>query len=323
MSTIRFLLPLALLCACAGGPLTETSASGTESDTDTDTDTDTTTDGTSTTLTTGFTTTTATQGSSSDPTGNPTSEGTMTTSGTESTSTTGVDDPCDPDPCDHPEPTCDGNMVVGTDVACQANGEDYECVETPVMDDCLALDPVQACLEGACSAPPPPIEGEVIFVEMMQNPEGLADEDAEWVELKNLGTLPVDLNGCHLADPNTDDHTINAGGPLVIKPGELMVLAKSADPMVNGGIEGVAYGYGAEFSLNDTSDAAILRCDIDIDTVQYEADGWPFGPGKAMGLDTTMEDAMMNDFAAAWCATKEEYAQMNTGTPGLPNSACI
>lgn len=323
MSATRRLLPALLLLACSGGsPGTSDTAGSDGSTGDTTGEGTTTSAQTSTASTTGAATSgsaSASDGSSGATTVDPSAG--STAAETTSSSTTGVVDPCDPDPCDAPGPYCEGNVQVTPKVACEPDGEGFVCTSDEVTMDCGEL----ACLDGACAPPLMPVAGEVIFVEMMQDPDKLSDFDAEWFELKNLGPLPVDLDGCRLADlgVNMDDHVLDAGGPLVILPGALMVMAKTVDPAKNGGIEGVAYGFGDAFSLTNTGDAAILRCDdVDVDVVSYESDGWPFGVGVAMGLDPALEDATMNDLAASWCAAKVEYTAGNTGSPGEPNPSC-
>jgi len=189
-------------------------------------------------------------------------------------------------------------------------------------DPCV---PPQHCLDGACLDPDKPGQGQVIVVEMMIDPAQLSDYDAEWFELKNVSDEHLDLDGCRLVDlgVNDNDHPIDAGAPLVIAPGARMVMAKTTVAADNGGIEGVAYGFAQEFSLSNTGDALILRCnDVDVDVVEFEPMGWPYAPGVAIQLDPAQEDALANDDAGSWCAATEEYVAMNTGTPGAANPPC-
>ncbi|WAS98068.1 hypothetical protein [Nannocystis punicea] len=245
-------------------------------------------------------TSTGTEGSDSDSDGASSTTGTSTTStggvettttsGTSTTSTTTGDgttapiDPCDPDPCAAP----------------------------------------QHCQDGQCLDPEPPGEGQVIVVEMMIDPQ-LSDFDAEWFELLNVSDDDLDLDGCHLADlgVNDDDHPIDAGGPLVLGPGERMVMAKTVDSAVNGGLEGVAYAFAQGFSLTNTGDAFILRCgDVDVDVVEFEPMTWPYDTGVAIQLDPGQEEALANDVPGAWCAATAEYFSLHTGSPGAANPPC-
>lgn len=237
--------------------------------------------------TTGTTTSTGAIETATTTTGTSTSETTTTTTSTSTTTDEGTTepvDPCDPDPCAAP----------------------------------------QRCQDGACLDPEPPGAGQVLVVEMMIDPH-LSDYDAEWFELLNVSQDYLDLDGCRLADlgVNGNDHPIDAGGPLVLGPGERMVMAKTADPAVNGGIEGVAYAFAQEFSLTNTGDAFILRCDdVDVDVVEFEPMTWPYDTGVGMQLDPGQADALANDAPAAWCAALGEYFPMHTGSPGAPNPPC-
>lgn len=182
-----------------------------------------------------------------------------------------------------------------------------------------------SCVDDECVAPQKPAPGEVIFVELMIDPVTLSDNFAEWIEVLNVGAAAVDLAGCRLLDlgVNGDDHVIDAGAPLVVLPGELLLLGKSTSAADNGGIP-VAYAYG-EFgvSLTNTGDDLILRCDdVDVDQVGWTPDAWPYGTGVAMQLDAGTQDGVSNDGAGAWCAAGNVYSAGNTGTPGAANTAC-
>lgn len=196
-----------------------------------------------------------------------------------------------------------------------------EPVDPCDLEPCLEW---QQCVDGACVEPGRPGEGQVIVVEMMIDPL-LSDFDAEWFELKNVSDEHLDLDGCRLVDLGVDgdDLLLDNGDPLVIAPGERMVMAKTADSAVNGGLQGVAYAFGQGFSLTNTGDVFILRCDgVDVDVVEYAPMAWPVAVGVAMQLDPGQEDAAANDAAASWCAATEVYAPMHTGTPGAANPPC-
>ncbi|MDC0666501.1 hypothetical protein [Nannocystis radixulma] len=255
-------------------------------------------------------TSTTTSGSDSDSaTADPTT-GTTTTSGTTTTGTTAVD------------PTTSTTTSTTTSDTTTSDTTGTTAPADPCdPDPCVAP---QHCEEGACIDPGRPGEGQVIVVEMMIDPQ-LTDYDAEWFELKNITDEYFDLDGCVLADlgVNDDDHLVDAGGPLVIAPGGRMVMAKTVDAAQNGGIDDVAYAFAQQFSLTNTGDAFILRCDdVDVDIVEFEPMTWPFATGVGMQLDPGQEDALANDEPAAWCAAAGEYFPMHTGTPGADNPPC-
>lgn len=287
------LLPIALILACSSDPAGTSAGTTSETGDTTTTGTPTTSSGAtsssegsvSDSATTGPapTTTTETTGPA-DPSTTSSSSLSSSTATTDATTTAPVD-PCDPDPCAAP----------------------------------------QHCEDGLCIDPPRPGAGQVIVVEMMIDPATLSDYDAEWFELFNTTDQYLDLQGCHLVDlgVNDNDHTIDAGGPLVLSPGALMVMAKTTDPAANGGIADVAYGFAQEFSLTNTGDAFILRCDdIDVDTVEFAPRIWPYDVGVGMQLDPALSDATANDDPGAWCAAISEYVAGNTGTPGVANPPC-
>lgn len=178
------------------------------------------------------------------------------------------------------------------------------------------------CEAGQCVAPGPPLAGALVITELMPNPAATTDDDGEWIELVNVGTAPVDLEGCVLYDDANDEDVVNTGAPLVVPPGGVVVFAKVADIGQNGGVPGVAYAFGGSFSLTNTGDAVRLECDgAVIDEVVY-LETWPFAAGAAMQLDAAADDAAANDALASWCAATAVYGAGDLGTPGQANPAC-
>lgn len=227
------------------------------------------------------------------------------------------------------DPTTTGTTEVSTTEESSTTEETSTTDETSTTEPVDPCDPNpclewQQCVDGVCVDPGRPGEGQVIVVEMMIDPL-LSDFDAEWFELKNVSDEHLDLDGCRLVDLGVDgdDLLLDNGDPLVIAPGERMVMAKTADSAVNGGLQDVAYEFGQGFSLTNTGDVFILRCDgVDVDVVEYAPMAWPVAVGVAMQLDPGQEDAAANDAAASWCAATEVYAPMHTGTPGAANPPC-
>lgn len=303
-------LALALALACGPAEPVDTAATSTSESTSTD----------SATTSTSTSTTDSSSGSGSG------SGATLTTAATTAPdSTTGALDTCDPDPCTaDPPDECDGDILhTYGESTCTAHHGIAMCTFDVVDIDCAADG--LTCEKGACRGLATPAAGEVIFVELMIDPETLSDFKAEWFELRSLADAPRNLSGCVLADAgvNGDEHIIVTDEPLLIGPGELLVMAKTADPAENGGIEGVAYAFGDAFSLTNTGDTAILRCgDVVIDALTYAPKTWPFDAGVSMSLDPVAWTAEANDFADNWCAAVDTYAPMNLGTPGVDNPPC-
>lgn len=168
-----------------------------------------------------------------------------------------------------------------------------------------------------------PVAGEVIFTELMPNPDAIADTAGEFLEVKNLSKDALDLGGCHLKDmgTNNDDYTINVPSLLML-PDAVLVMAKSADPNQNGGIQAVAHAFAGGFALTNTGDEVVLECDgVVIDTVVYTS-AWPFTKGVSMQLRSSKLTAADNDAPMNWCAATANYAPTELGTPGSTGSHC-
>jgi Lamin Tail Domain len=168
-----------------------------------------------------------------------------------------------------------------------------------------------------------PMVGEVIFTEVMPNPDTIVDTAGEWFELKNLSKDTLEIGGCHLKDMGTngDDHTINMAS-LTMLPDAVIVMAKTDDAAQNGGIQGVAYAFAGGFALTNTGDEVLLECDgTVIDSVVY-TDAWPFAKGVAMQLASAKLTATDNDAQANWCSATAPYTAGELGTPGTTGNQC-
>ena len=323
--------PLPAGCGDSGGESVGSDGStGAGTSADTSADTSTSASATAATSTSGSST-----GGSDGETGTSSSTGTSGSTATtgEATSTdggsggsSGGDDPCEPNPCvEPPAPSCEGDIAIGwlPEGTCELVDARPQCSWDEDSTDCGAQG--QLCEAGACVPIPPPGAGALVFVELQPDPVTLSDADAEWFELKNVTDAPVDLEGCVLSDlgVNDDAHTIESGGPLVVEAGALVVLAKTDAVELNGGIEGVVYSFGELFSLTNTGDDVILSCDdVEVDSLSYTPQEWPYDVGVAMRLDPAKQSADANDDPASWCAAVSEYHPGNLGTPGVANQPC-
>lgn len=94
----------------------------------------------------------------------------------------------------------------------------------------------------------PPALGDVLITEFLADAAAVEDALGEWVELSNLSDHTVDLSGATLADTGNNLYTLPEG--TLLAAGEALVLVRSADEAVNGGISGgLALGEG--FTLNN------------------------------------------------------------------------
>jgi hypothetical protein len=103
------------------------------------------------------------------------------------------------------------------------------------------------------------------------------------------------------------------------------VLARNADPALNGGIE-VNHVYSG-FTLSNGDDEILLSKPDGtlVDQIAYD-DGvnWPDEPGRSATLDRDDYDELLNDDGTRWCSSRRRlgWGNTNAGTPGARNEAC-
>lgn len=162
--------------------------------------------------------------------------------------------------------------------------------------------------------PAPPAAPSIVINEILPNPRGTATE-YEFVELLNVSTSPVDLNGW----------TINSGVDCaltgVLPPGGLYVVSNDVS----------IRNSSCTLSLKNTGDTVTVRDGPSgsgsvIDSVDYT--GFTINLGESIGLDPTRADPVEDDLASNWCtafaAGETIYGPSeNTGSPGAVNGPCF
>ncbi len=167
--------------------------------------------------------------------------------------------------------------------------------------------------------------GDLVFSEFMTNPQVVADEIGEWVELYNTSGSPIDVAGYTFHDDDTDHWVLE--GPLVVGPHDYLVLCADMNPNVNGGVPCDGWflrdPLGEGLALANSPDELVLsRPDgVEIDWVHYEP-SW-FQAGAASGVSPDQLEGGSNDYAEAWCVqTTVMTSGGEPGTPGVENDAC-
>jgi hypothetical protein len=151
----------------------------------------------------------------------------------------------------------------------------------------------------------PTMAKEILFTEIMANPDSRLDAIGEWFEIQNPGPDKLSLQNCVFMDK------INAffiNFDLEIEPGEYLTLAISPNP---GFTPDISYA-GTGLTLNNAPDTLTMTCNgIVIDRRQYTMPS----SGRSSGLS--------NDSSGIWCDDRvNPYASGDTGTPGLANIDC-
>lgn len=162
--------------------------------------------------------------------------------------------------------------------------------------------------------------GELIVNELMYDPQTLEDDNGEWIELRNVSSSALNLNGCTVVD---GDHRetleidgVSLGG-LVLEAGDYLLLARSDDISLNGGLTPDAV---FEFGLSNSGDEIFVVCGaIEVDVVAYD-DGETFPNAKGFSIVRGADASG----AQRWCPATSIYDQVTNqrGTPKAANDDC-
>jgi hypothetical protein len=174
-------------------------------------------------------------------------------------------------------------------------------------------------------------EGDLVIVEIMNNPQTVSDAFGEWFEIYNASGRQLYLNGVIITSTVDEDyHMISSDELLVMEPGQLMVLAVNGDSTVNGDVV-VDYEYSDVILSNETDDLLLMADEVIIDSVGWD-DGatMPDESGASMTLDpwVYLDTEMFvphedNDTAELWCDAIEAWGtRTDFGSPGGLNEYC-
>ena len=174
-----------------------------------------------------------------------------------------------------------------------------------VASDCL---PVTQCRDGASvRAIVVPRAGDLAITEVMPSPTKVPDATGEWFEI--TARADCDLNGIALdrvADTRAPE-VITSQDCMHVTAGTALVLARSTDSAMNGGLPAVTARF--TFSLVADGDVRVLAGDTVIDAVQWS--GARDGASRALDPGGT-----------SWCDATTPYGAGDLGTPGAPNPVC-
>ena len=135
------------------------------------------------------------------------------------------------------------------------------------------------------------------------------------------GTVPLLLEGLSLDDGSSE---AELPGGEVLLPGEVILLATTDDPAVNGGLQPDLLYDGSLVRLEDMGEPLKLRdADHVLDEVDFSKGSFPHPTGESVSLDPSAFDAEDNDDGDPWCKGVPEYGTEGLqGTPGDMNPPC-
>lgn len=220
-------------------------------------------------------------------------------------------------------------------LAALSEGTHVVTLEVTDGDGEVGSDSISVVVEPEGPVEPEP--GDLIFSEMMVNPDAVADEMGEWVELYNTSGSTLDIEGYALHDDDSDYWVFEES--IEVPPGGYVVLCANPDPALNGGVpcDGWFYrnpmgekpptgsGYGVAIANNDDELTLTSPSGVDIDHFDYnDTDSDPIEAGMAFGLDPSALDGTANDNIDNWCVQETVLPGVSEpGTPGAPNDACF
>jgi hypothetical protein len=183
--------------------------------------------------------------------------------------------------------------------------------------------PANGCIDrstGKARAPRVPDAGSLVLTEFMPDPSAVADATGEWVEV--LALRDVDLNGVALSNESGSSTVLTATLCLSLKAGGRVVLARSEDASVNGGLPAVLGTFS--FNLANSAGNHLLRLSMDgrlLDAVTWTTAAVP---GVSSQVDPSRSDATRNDLAGSFCPAPAgaRYGLGDRGTPGVENRPC-
>ncbi|HVK84684.1 MAG TPA: hypothetical protein VM513_11285 [Kofleriaceae bacterium] len=187
---------------------------------------------------------------------------------------------------------------------------DCEIIVPGMCDDGTSLRPVEA-----------PGVGDLVITEVMPNPDAVDDANGEWFEVRV--NRDVDLNDLALerAGDSAAPDVITAERCLRVTTGSLLVFAKQADPLLNGGLPEVAGTF--KFSMVSGSTATPGDVSLVSGATIVDAFSWTSSrAGKALQVDPDFANVSDNDDQANWCDATQVYGDGDLGTPGAPNAQC-
>lgn len=174
---------------------------------------------------------------------------------------------------------------------------------------------------------PPTATGDILFVELMNNPGGVSDNDGEWFEIYNNSGATIDLLNYQFF---AGSQTFTVDTSVSVPAGGYVAMLRKSDPLVNGGIDAVALGitafdYPDGFNLGNSGETLRVFDDLGVLVGEFEYDS-PFDDsGDAKQLPPSLFTLADQEVLTNWCIQSATYTDgtfTQTGTPGQANVEC-
>jgi hypothetical protein len=211
--------------------------------------------------------------------------------------------------------------IDGSRVSCDApapRGEDAVGTETPgeANPPCSGETNEQRCAENGALRPiHRPASRDLLITEIMADPHAAEESTGEWVEV--LAINGFDLNGLTFR-AGARSQTLESPDCLAVQKGELAVLARSLDPLKNGGLPTPRALFAIPLS-NQGTVVSLSWADAGIDSVPVE--------GVQRGRSRQADRNALGFDCRSFCNSTTRWhgdgdGGGDFGTPGLMNEVC-
>jgi len=220
-------------------------------------------------------------------------------------------DPCIGVTCTPPASSCGADRLTLTTftAACAPDGPGlFHCQDAFTTTPCQDLGAV--CFLGSCVSATPAGAQDVLFTELLLLP---TSPTGHFVELTNITPALLDLSGTVLRHSNGATFTLPSSPPVLVAPGDQLVLGDTPGGAVDVGWAGFVPG--------QTGTLRLLRGTTVLDELTYGA-GFPATAGTAMQLANVAMTTDAHTRSWYWCNATSTMPNGDKGSPGVGNSAC-
>ena len=162
----------------------------------------------------------------------------------------------------------------------------------------------------------PPALEELVINEIFPQPLALAEEDGEYLEIKNVASATIELEGLILSNTKGGD-LFTVSSSVTVAAGGYAVLCANGTYQDNGHVQCDWSWSGTVGIIENNSDTIkISYNDQELDNVPY---GFWFNQGFALGASGDASSPGDNDKEGDWCEQSASLDAGNHGTPGSTN----
>ena len=153
--------------------------------------------------------------------------------------------------------------------------------------------------------------------EFLADPNAVADDVGEWLELYNYGSTAIALQNWTIQSGSDAIHTIATA--VSVPAGGRVVLARNGTKSKNGGVT-ANYVYGTAITLANTTDWVAIR---DAGGVTVDSVAWS---GTTAGTAWGVKNAGVDNTTVGgtnWVLQTSLFGKGDKGTPGLQNNGYV